>query len=433
MLWALQPGARSHMNTRMPDLVRILFGLVFFGLLFSIHLYLYRRLARDTTERRAFRVFGALLIGLPTVTLVSLRVLTGRSGMGQSIAVGSGLWMGAMLYTGLALVSIEAVAVLRQRLSRRKALTEAPERADAPAPEAPAALAASAAPAAPPQPALESADRRVFLARAAAAGSLALGGGLAGFGAWRAFTPAQITEVPLRLRGLPKSLEGFVLTHLTDIHVGAIIQERFLDDLVARANATRPDLVAITGDLVDGTPAQLGRYVARLRNLASRYGTHFVTGNHDYYSGADAWVSALQGMGVTALRNRLVSIGEGADSFDLVGVDDYGTRMGPSDYDLEAALVGRDPQRASVLLAHQPSGFDAVAQRGLGLQISGHTHGGQLFPGTAVAELMWGARNTGLSKTGDSYLYVSRGCGFVGPPMRVGAPPEVVKYVLLPA
>jgi uncharacterized protein len=408
------------MNSPMPDLVRIFFGLVFFGLLFSIHLYLYRRLARDTTERRGWRVLGALLIGVPTLTLVSLRLLMGRAGVGQSIAVGSGLWVGAMLYTGLALVSLEVLAVMRQRWARRKPMAQNPAPEPKASPDAPA-------------PSLDSAERRVFLARAAAVGSLALGGGLAGFGAWRAFTPAQITEVPIRLRGLPKSLEGFVLTQLTDIHVGAIIQERFLDDLVARANSTRPDLVAITGDLVDGSPSQLGRYVARLRNLSSRYGTHFVTGNHDYYSGADAWVSAVQGMGIIALRNRFVSIGEGADSFDLVGVDDYGTRMGPSDYDLDAALTGRDPQRASVLMAHQPSGFDAVAQRGLGLQISGHTHGGQIFPGTAVAELMWGARNTGLSKTQDSLLYVSRGCGFVGPPMRVGAPPEVVKFVLLPA
>ncbi len=116
---------------------------------------------------------------------------------------------------------------------------------------------------------------------------------------------------------------------------------------------------------------------------------------------------------------------------DLVGVDDWGGRWGRAGYDLDRATAGRDPSRASVLLAHQPHGLDLAAEKQLGLQLSGHTHGGQLFPGNLVADVIWGDRNTGLSQHQGTQLYTSRGCGFVGPPMRVGAPPEVVKLVLV--
>ena len=170
---------------------------------------------------------------------------------------------------------------------------------------------------------------------------------------------------------------------------------------------------------------------ARLRNLQSRFGTYFVSGNHDYYAGWEEWSRELEGIDFEVLRNRTVSIGDPGASFDLIGVDDYGARWAPNGYDLEAAVKGRDPERASVLMAHQPSGFELAAQKKIGLQLSGHTHGGQLFPGTLVGDVIWGRRNAGWSALDGSQIYTSRGCGFVGPPMRVGAPPEVVKIILV--
>jgi predicted MPP superfamily phosphohydrolase len=141
----------------------------------------------------------------------------------------------------------------------------------------------------------------------------------------------------------------------------------------------------------------------------------------------------LPGFGMTVLRNRHVTIGDAGGSFDLIGVDDWGSRWFAGGYDLEQATAGRDPDRASVLLAHQPNGIEGAAEKRIGLQLSGHTHGGQMFPGNLVGELIWGPRNAGLSKLGNTQLYTSRGCGFVGPPVRVGAPPEVVKVVLVAA
>ena len=384
----------------MPVWLRILSVVLMLSVVVGAHVYLYKRLIAAVTPRRWVRwAAGAVLAGL-TVGGVLARTLFRGGTEAWVLSFGLPLWVGLFLYLLLALVLIDVV-LLALRARGKRPLPASPE-------------------------------RREFLARAAAAGAVAASGGLAGFGVFRAYQAPEVSEVPLRLPGLPKALEGFTLVQLTDVHVGAIIQRAFLDDLVARANALKPDLVAITGDLVDGTPERLGGDVARLRGLRSRHGTFFVTGNHDHYSGANAWVAALRGMDMTVLRNQRVEIGDAAASFDLLGVDDWGGLNWRNGYDLEAAAQGRDPARASVLLAHQPSNFDAVAALGIGLQLSGHTHGGQMFPGPLVAQLLWQGRHVGLTTVGASKLYVSRGNGFVGPPMRVGSPPEIVKVVLLP-
>jgi predicted MPP superfamily phosphohydrolase len=200
---------------------------------------------------------------------------------------------------------------------------------------------------------------------------------------------------------------------------------------VRRCNALKPDLVAVTGDLVDGSVTDLGPHVAALRNLGSRFGTFFITGNHEYYSGDEEWCTALEGMGLTVLRNRHVTLGDAGGQLDLVGVDDWsaGVERGRRAYDLDRALAGRNKDRAAVLLAHQPRDFEKAVQNGIGLQLSGHTHGGQLFPGTLFIPMLW-PRPAGHFTLGDGHLYVSRGTGFWGPPMRVGAPPEIVKVVL---
>lgn len=380
---------------------RVLFGILTLAIFAGANYFVYRRTVADTVRSpRVRRVLAALLALLFLAVPILRFAWRGQMPPPAVITIVLIGW-GVFMYTLMALVIVEVVKWLGRR--RKKA-----------------------------DPALpENPDRRLFLSRVAASGALAVGGGVATFGTWRAFTPPQITEVAVKLAGLPKALDGFTIVQLSDVHVGAIIQEKFLDQLVATANSAKPDLVAITGDLVDGSPGALGRYVARLRNLQSRFGTHFVSGNHDYYAGWEEWARELEGLDFEVLRNRHVTIGDPGASFDLIGVEDYGSRWARNGYDLEAAVKGRDVQRASVLLAHQPNGLELAAQSRIGLQLSGHTHGGQLFPATLVGDAIWGKRNAGLSSLDGTQLYTSRGCGFVGPPMRVGAPPEVVKIVLL--
>jgi len=416
---------------------RILFFVVALALVVGMNVFLYRRLVRDVTESRLAR-----RVGLGLLVVLGLGVPLGRLGLGfftpTWLAGGLMAWWGVALYVLLALLGLE---VVRLWALRRAPKIAAPQRSVTIAPELePAlegrgggpALATAAPEVSRAEPELiDDPSRRLFISRAVAAGAVVIGGGVSSLGVYRAYTPPEVSVIPVKLPGLPKALDGFSIVQLSDIHVGPVIQEKFLDQLVSVANAAKPDLVAITGDLADGSPARLGGFVARFQNLASRHGTYFVSGNHDYYSGWEAWATALGGLGFNVLRNRAVVIGEPGASFDLIGVDDWGSRWMGGGYDLDAATSGRDPERPSVLMAHQPLNLEAVAEKRIGLQLSGHTHGGQIFPGPFIARMIYGDHVEGLSRAGDTQVYTSRGCGFVGPPMRVGSPPEVVKIVLV--
>jgi hypothetical protein len=256
----------------------------------------------------------------------------------------------------------------------------------------------------------------------AVAGALALRSGL---------RPPAVRRVELALDRWPRALDGLRLVQISDIHVGPLLGRRFASDLVARVNALAPDLVVVTGDLVDGRVAHLEREVAPFAELRGRLGVYFVTGNHDHYSGAVEWVAAVERLGMRALRNARVTLGEGDARFDLAGVDDhrgdlYGREGGE---DLDRALAGRDPERPVVLLAHDPTTWKAASRRGVDLQLSGHTHGGQIWPFMYVVRLAV-PFVAGVYQRGGSTLYVSRGSGFWGPPMRLAAPAEITEIVL---
>ena len=204
---------------------------------------------------------------------------------------------------------------------------------------------------------------------------------------------------------------------------------RFAAGLTERVNALAPDLVAVTGDLVDGSVEALREEVEPFAALRARHGVFFVTGNHDVYSGGESWVARVRELGMRVLRNERVAIG-GAGGFDLAGVDDHrGDWVHGSTEDLDAALAGRDPARALILLAHDPGTFRRAAKRGIDLQLSGHTHGGQIWPFSFVVRIAV-PFVAGLHRLGASQLYVSRGSGFWGPPMRLLAPSEITEIVL---
>ncbi len=387
----------------------LVFILVASGLLALAHVYVYRRLVRDTTRSAKLRRAGIAGAVMVMVVFVFTRLLLFKAPAPWFVPLSAllWLWIGFATYLLLSLGSADAVRAIRHLLGRMKRRSEA--RAD---------------------PVSE--ERRLFVSRAVAGGALVVSGGLTSYGFWRAFEPAEISEISIRLPNLPRALDGLTIVQLTDIHISSLIRRKFMEELVHRCNALKPDLVAITGDLVDGTVDALGEAVATLRDLKSRYGTYFVTGNHDYYSGDKQWAAALTRMDMNVLRNRYVRIGDAGASLDLVGVDDWGarTRGGGGGYDLERAIAGRDPSRAAVLLAHEPANFETAALKGMGLQLSGHTHGGQLFPGTVLVRLRW-PYCAGLYSHGPGKLYVSRGVGFWGPPLRVGSAPEIVKVTLL--
>lgn len=274
-------------------------------------------------------------------------------------------------------------------------------------------------------------ERRLLLARLFG-GAVGLGGlGMAAVGLWTASRPVAVKPVEIPVRGLPAAFAGFRIVQLTDVHVGPTIGREFIERLVARTNALEPDLVAITGDLVDGSVAQLGAFIEPLRELRARHGVYFVTGNHEYFSGADEWIARLRELGVTVLRNERAAIERDGAALDLAGIDDPTGRSFADGHgaDLPRALAGRDPGRPVILLAHQPRHAHEAADHGVALQLSGHTHGGQIFPFNYLVPLQQ-PFVAGLHRVGDTAVYVSAGTGYWGPPMRVGIPAEITDITL---
>jgi predicted MPP superfamily phosphohydrolase len=238
-----------------------------------------------------------------------------------------------------------------------------------------------------------------------------------------AHLPLQSRRVRVSLAKLPSELRGYRIAQISDVHVSATIGRELVDELVARVNELSPDLIAITGDLVDGSVKELGPLVAPLAALRARDGVWFVTGNHEYLSGAEEWLAHLATLGVRVLRNERVAI----RGFDLVGIDDpSGSRwLEGHGSDLARALASRDESRPAILLAHRPDHVDEASRAGVALQLSGHTHGGQIAPVGWTLERLHQPYVCGLYRVSRTALYVTSGAGFWGPPMRLGTRAEI--------
>ncbi|RVX45754.1 hypothetical protein EDD27_8570 [Nonomuraea polychroma] len=436
--------------------------LVFVGLILLAHYYLWHRMVRSTTGPGRLR--KALTWGM-----VGLFVLVVGTFVGTRMELGSGLawpgyvWLALLFYLVLFFVVLEvprAVAgVFLRRAERKRAaapeLTPKRKRAPEPelTPEPVAVLASTAAPVveetapvetvppaegaapveqvaekiAPPAPL----SRRLFLGRATAAvaglGALST----VGYGITSALGDPVIERVKVTLPKLDPRLGGLRFAVVSDIHLGPLTGKAHTERIVRMINGLEADVVAIVGDLVDGSVAELGALARPLKNLESRYGAYFVTGNHEYFSpgGFAEWIEELGQLGVRPLRNERVEIRHQGAVLDLAGVNDLnGTSQGDGP-DFGKALGNRDTSRSTVLLAHQPVQVGEAARHGVDLQLSGHTHGGQMAPFSLVVGLQQPVVS-GLATVDGVQVYVTRGAGFWGPPVRVGAPPEVTMLEL---
>ncbi len=276
---------------------------------------------------------------------------------------------------------------------------------------------------------------RTGLAEQTAIGVPLLALALSGLGLLNARRTARVVEVEVPIQGLPSALHGFAIAQISDIHVGPTIRRAYLDGIVQAVNSLEADLVAITGDLVDGPVHELGHHVAALKGLRSRHGSFFVTGNHEYYSGAAPWLAELDRLGIRVLLNEHVVIARADALLVLAGVPDYmAHHFNPAHQsDPVAALRGAPATAAvKVLLAHQPRSAAAAAAAGFDLQVSGHTHGGQFLPWNLFVRFQQ-PFTAGLHRVGRLWVYVSRGTGYWGPPKRVGAPSEITRLRLVPA
>jgi len=378
----------------------LLMMLVLAGVLVAGHYYLWTQLIRDTgvgfpTRRVMIGILAALAVGFPAAVIMSRLVPPSSSSRWITPVY---LWIGV---STVLVLSVAAIDLVRGAYSL-------------------AAFGLGG-----PDP-----DRRRAVARLAAAAGLTIGLGASGWAALEG-RRVRIKRIEVPLKKLPMALDGLSIVQLSDLHIGPVIGRGFVERVVAMANDLAPDIVAITGDLVDATVEELSGEVAPLARLTSRFGTFFVTGNHEYFADAPGWCQHLGQLGVRVLRNEHVAIERGGQVLHLAGIDDYESERIEVGHrpDLAQAVAGRDPSRPLVLLAHQPRAIHDAVRHGVDLQLSGHTHGGQLWP------LGWLQRMSqpvvaGLKKFNDTFLYVSCGTGSSGPPMRLAAPAEITHITL---
>ncbi|MGE5184015.1 MAG: metallophosphoesterase [Acidobacteriota bacterium] len=372
---------------------KLAFGFVMSG---AFHLYVWWRLAHGTyLPLRARRILGVVMVmmwcAIPITTSARLWAPAFASTIG---------WV---TLPWLAFVGLASLALL---------VLELPRRALAPRGEA-------------------GLSRRQFLGRMAGGTAAVVGGTSVARGVLEARGDHEVVDVEVPLAKLPKALDGFTIVQLSDLHTGLTIDRAFVQRVVDHANRLSPDLIALTGDLVDGPVDALGDEVAPLGELRAKHGVFAITGNHEYYAGVNAWIAHISQLGIQYLRNARVAIGTGDATFDLAGVDDYSAaRYDGHGEDLPRALAGRDRSRALVLLAHQPRQVKNAARYGVDLQLSGHTHGGQIWPWHYIARIQQGGLLAGRYEHRGTQLYVTRGCGYWGPPVRLLAPLEITRVIL---
>jgi len=238
-----------------------------------------------------------------------------------------------------------------------------------------------------------------------------------------------VTNLPVRMPGLPARLEGFRIVQLSDVHLGRIVRGTRLEKIVSQVNALQPDLIVITGDLVDAEPAHMEEMIPALRRLQSRCGVFAVTGNHEFFAGADRAQTYIERAGVMLLRNRWVTVD---DDLQLIGRDDViaGQFTSVPTPSWDENLRGLDRTKPAILLYHTPvTTLAELEAHGIQLQLSGHTHRGQLWPLNFIVKGIF-KTPYGLFTDGKATIYVNRGIGTWGPPMRVLARPEITLVTL---
>ncbi|AZQ36936.1 metallophosphoesterase [Streptomyces cyaneochromogenes] len=461
-------------------IVFVLVALLVLSVLVAGNWWLWRRLFRDTTRGPGFvRRFGvAVIAGGWALTIGALVAERGGAPfwLQQVLAWPGFLWLALSIYLLLGVAAGEVVRpLLRRWLERRAraaeavrdpepvpeevtaaaspatasvastAQTSAPASATtavttpapasgatsatksppAPAPDEAVALTSTSTPTSTPDPTdpsrpLAAPTRRLFVSRVVAGAAAAAAVGTVGYGTYGVLRGPRVKRVTVPLAKLPRAAHGYRIAVVSDVHLGPVLGRGFAQKVVDTINGTQPDLIAVVGDLVDGSVKDLGPAAAPLAGLRARHGAFFVTGNHEYFSGAEQWVDEVRRLGLRPLENARTEL----PHFDLAGVNDIAGESEGQGPDFAKALGDRDKARACVLLAHQPVQIHDAVDHGVDLQLSGHTHGGQLWPGNFIADLA-NPTLAGLERYGDTQLYVSRGAGAWGPPTRVGAESDI--------
>lgn len=274
-------------------------------------------------------------------------------------------------------------------------------------------------------------SRRRFFRRSMNYGVTGFAGVLTGLGAVQAVRGPRVERVSVAIDGLSSEFEGLTIAQISDLHVGPTIRREYVERVVEAVNALSPDLIAVTGDMIDGTVVQLDAHVAPLASLQAREGVFYVSGNHEYYWGIDQWLEKFASLGMRVLQNSHAVISRGTSQLVVAGVSDYsaGRFIDGHRSDPARAAAGAPAGAAKLLLAHQPRSCYAAEKAGFDLQLSGHTHAGQFFPWGIFVRFAHPFVK-GLGRMDRLQVYVNAGTGYWGPPNRLGIPSEITFLTL---
>ena len=269
-------------------------------------------------------------------------------------------------------------------------------------------------------------SKRDFIKKSINISMITLAGSATVYGFYSARKGPFIIKHDIYIKNLPEAYENFSIAQISDLHVGPTIKRPYVEDVLEKISHLNPDLIAVTGDLVDGSVKYLSSDLQPLKDMIAPYGTFFVTGNHEYYSGVDQWLDETDRLGMKNLINTNEIISKSGDEIAIAGITDLNAHQINLSHrsDPELALASLPKDIIKIVLAHQPNSIHAVHKVGADLQLSGHTHGGQFWPFTYPVKLA----STYIAGYYDHFgtqIYVNRGTGYWGPPLRIGVPAEI--------
>ena len=402
----------------------LMFFLMFSLTIGTVHYYLWMRLIRDpdwsTSVRRVATI--AIIVAALSIPLTMFALRRLPFEIARWLSLPAFVWLGMMLLLFFFFLAADGT---RAGISAVRKL-----RATAVTPSEP--------PAADDSPAFRaSADSGTLTTTARTRRRLAAAAGLVVglltiYSVINALRPPTVIRQTVGIKNLPSAFDGYKIVQISDLHIGITVGGEWLNGVVEQVNALEPDLIAITGDLIDAPISRIWNEVCPLAGLRARDGVFFVTGNHEFFFETDRWVAKIESLGIRALRNAGVDIERGGQYFYLAGVDDlYARRFSQTrGQDVDAALAGRIPGRPVILLAHQPGAMKDVIGKDVDLTLAGHTHGGQIWPFTYISRIHQGYLKGLYRETDGSQLYINQGTFLWGPPMRLGTDGEITEITL---
>ena len=390
-------------------MTKTLMFIIFFStvtiIVLSIHYYLWLRLIRDTGLSCLYKNIGtysliAFTLSFP-IALLADRILPLKYSF--PLLWLFYLWLGVMMLLFFLLFSIDMIKIVIYIFQK---LVMAGEEIANP-------------------------ERREFVSGLIASAATTIVLISSGIGVKNYYSNAVVKKINVSLKGLPEAFKGFKIVQISDLHLGQMMTKKTLEQIVDQVNSLKPDLIAITGDLADGSTAKLLNEANPLKNLKAEKGIYFVTGNHEYYSGVKNWTLAIDKMGIKVLNNENIKIRREDDYFYLAGVTDHeGKNFGREHAsDFKKALSGLENGKKKILLAHQPIAVQKASEYGTDLVLAGHTHGGQIWPFNYFVYLQQPYLK-GFYDYNGTKLYVNQGTGCWGPPVRLGSKNEITQIIL---